>query len=484
MYLRPPFRPSTLNPLPLGPRSPGAPSRAPGTLRSGLLLLLALSAAGCGNSEDAALTEGTAGPDALGAQDAGTNLNPSLPPGMGSAGSSGTTTSSNTAPLITSTQTTPPALSTTSSTTAPTMSPSTTVMPPASSTADHTPPPALPTGSSGSADDTAPDPTTDATDEGTDETSDGTESDATEGPTDSDPDSTDEPTDPDPTMDPPDPPAPESQFNIELRFENQDELDPIVEEAFEAARQRWEQVIVGDVMDVDVPFAYSCDGFEVPSFIDDLIIFVTTDPIDGREGILGSAGPCLIRGDGIPLPMAGRMIFDSADLMSFAEAGRLEEIVLHEMGHVLGVGSLWEGLELLADPAFDNSGSSDTAFEGERAIAQFDAAGGNAYEGSKVPVENTGGDGVANGHWRESVLGNELMTPFMSNLEGQLSAITIASLEDIGYAVSYDEADDYSWPPPREGGGFGPAAASGSEWVIDLSDDVLRLPLQRVMNAR
>lgn len=327
----------------------------------------------------------------------------------------------------------------------------------------------------------------DEADEATD-TDEGTESDATEAPTDSDPDSTDDPTqtDPgtDPTTDPPDEPTPETQFNIDLRFENQDELDPIVEEAFEGARERWEQVIVGDVMDVDVQFPYSCDGFEVPNFIDDLIIFVTTDPIDGREGILGSAGPCLIRGEGTPLPMAGRMIFDSADLMSFAEAGRLEEIVLHEMGHVLGVGSLWEGLELLADPAFDNSGSSDTAFEGERAIAQFDAAGGNAYEGSKVPVENTGGDGVANGHWRESVLGNELMTPFMSNLEGQLSAITIASLEDIGYAVSYDQADDYSWPPPREGGGFGPAAASGSDLVIDLSDDVLRLPLQRVMNAR
>jgi Leishmanolysin len=312
--------------------------------------------------------------------------------------------------------------------------------------------------------DAEPDPSTDASDE---------PEPTSEEPTESDPEPTTEPEDPEPTTEP----AP-SEFHIELVFSNDDELDPIVEEAFEGARQRWQEVIRGDLPDLQLQFPFTCDGFELPAEIDDLIIFITTDPIDGREGILGSAGPCLIRGEGLPLPFAGRMIFDSADLLSFAEIGRLEEIVVHEMGHVLGVGSLWGELDLLLDPALDNSGSADTSFEGERAIAEFEAIGGTDYDGRKVPVENTGGEGVANGHWRESVLGNEMMTPFMSQLEGQLSRVTIASLEDIGYEVSYDFADDYSWPPPNEGRNF--AQAAGAEVLIDLSQDRLDLPIQRV----
>jgi hypothetical protein len=126
----------------------------------------------------------------------------------------------------------------------------------------------------------------------------------------------------------------------------------------------------------------------------------------------------------------------------------------------------------------------DTAFEGERALAEFDALVGAEYADARVPVENTGGQGVANGHWRESVFGNELMSPFMSRLDGVLSRVTIASLEDIGYEVSYDAAGDYVWPPPDEpvpGGGqfpFGPAGVDTP--TIDLSNDALDIPVYAV----
>src|SRR5690606_23970252 len=102
--------------------------------------------------------------------------------------------------------------------------------------------------------------------------------------------------------------------------------------------------------------------------------------------------------------------------------------------------------------------------------------GGAEYgEGAKVPVENMGGDGVANGHWRESVLGNELMTPYMSRLPGLLSDVTIASLEDMGYEVSYEVADAYSWPPEQEQ--FRLFAASAEDAVISLHDDALDVPI-------
>jgi hypothetical protein len=217
----------------------------------------------------------------------------------------------------------------------------------------------------------------------------------------------------------------------------------------------------------------------MPEFVDDLVIFVSVQPIDGPSGVLGAAAPCLIRSENA-LPFAGIMQFDEADLVDFAEGGRLEEIVLHEMGHVLGIGSLWQELELLQDPARDDSGQADTAFGGELAIEQFDLVGGTSYEGPKVPVENMGGDGVANGHWRESVFGNELMTPFLSYEPGLLSRITIASLEDLGYEVVYSGADEYAWPPPEpEFGGFRRTPGSSNEAAaeIDLSKDHLDIPV-------
>ncbi len=275
-------------------------------------------------------------------------------------------------------------------------------------------------------------------------------------------------------------PAGSSDFDIELVFDVQDELDPVVEAAFEAARDRWQEVIVGDLEDFTSQRTRSCDGFEVPASVDDLIIFVTLGQIDGPDGILGAAGPCLVRGSGQPLPFAGRMQFDAADLLRFAEEGRLEEIVLHEMGHVLGIGALWQLLELLEAPATGQD-DVDTAFIGPLAAAHFDAVGGSAYAGAKVPVENSGGEGVANGHWRESVFGNELMTPFMSDLPGLLSDVTIASLEDLRYEVSYSAADGYSWPPQADNGQpLRVAGRSTPSFELWLQDDVLRIPVYAV----
>ena len=41
------------------------------------------------------------------------------------------------------------------------------------------------------------------------------------------------------------------------------------------------------------------------------------------------------------------MQFDSDDLAALAAAGDLLPVVLHEMGHVLGIGTIWERKELL-----------------------------------------------------------------------------------------------------------------------------------------
>jgi len=261
-------------------------------------------------------------------------------------------------------------------------------------------------------------------------------------------------------------PAPVAGYDIELVYLST--LSATHKAAFESARSRWEQAIVADVEDVG-PLS-SCDSFHpaTPGGVDDLVIYVTVDSIDGPFNALGEAGPCYIRANG--LPITGAMTFDEADLDWLADHGQLVNTILHEMGHVLGIGTTWNRLGLRSGTC-----TVDPIFTGTDAVAAFDAAGGTTYTGGgKVPVENTGsqGDGSNCAHWRESVLGRELMTPTLNgSTTNPLSRITIASLGDQGYVVDPGAADGYSLPVE------GPSGVAGSEGpVLRLGNDVLPTP--------
>lgn len=262
-------------------------------------------------------------------------------------------------------------------------------------------------------------------------------------------------------------------------FLDDSESSEAVIDAFRRAEQFWEELIVGDLPDVTTR-RQACNGPDVyvEGTIDDLQIFVAVGKMDGPDGILGAAGPCLGRPSWQGgLPLAGFMQFDSDDLKRYADNGRLDEIIIHEMGHVLGFGGvMWQQQGYLAD-ASDANVARDTHFTGEKAIAAFNAIGGNAYSDAKVPVENTGGEGTANGHWREGVLGNEMMTSYMTNLEAVLSTVTLAALEDMGYEVDYSKAGNYVWPPPDERPRRFALKTEAEMEPIDLSNDILDIPL-------
>ena len=70
-----------------------------------------------------------------------------------------------------------------------------------------------------------------------------------------------------------------------------------------------------------------------------LLISATQRRIDGVGNTLGSAGPEYIWSDCPGVSIEGSMEFDTADLglMSTLE---LELLYLHEMGHVIGIGSV------------------------------------------------------------------------------------------------------------------------------------------------
>ena len=161
---------------------------------------------------------------------------------------------------------------------------------------------------------------------------------------------------------------------------------------------------------------------------------------------------------------------DAADLERL-ETRDLEEVILHEMGHVLGIGLIWERLGLLRNPASETS-TPDTHFAGPLAIAEFDEAGGTSYGGAKVPVENTLGPGSWNSHWREAVLALELMTPLQHlGVAEPLSALTIQSLADIGYEVDATLAEPYRLPSADL------ARAIEAAPKIPYGDDIWRGPL-------
>jgi hypothetical protein len=255
-------------------------------------------------------------------------------------------------------------------------------------------------------------------------------------------------------------------YHIDVRF-----LTPMTapqRAAFDNAAAKWETLIFGDVPDTPITLRAGGCGANTPALdetIDDIVIFAGIDSIDGPGSILGQAGPCAVR-SGSRLPLVGVMQFDSADVVSLQNAGQFDLVIEHEMGHVLGYGAIWSSLGLLA-----GANTSDPSFTGVQALAAFDRIGGSAYSGAKVPVENCCGAGTRNAHWRESVLGRELMTGFINAGANPLSVLTTASMGDLGYEVNYAGSDPFTLAlafqlPP------GP--------VLELGNDVLWLPLSVV----
>ena len=201
---------------------------------------------------------------------------------------------------------------------------------------------------------------------------------------------------------------------------------------FERSATRWDTVVN--------------TGFDPIEFEGSVLTGVRIDVlitnIDGPEGVLGQAGPTVLR-PGIELPLVGIMEFDTADVVNLENAGSFEDVILHEMAHVLGFGTLWSRKNLIS-----GTGSMDPRFTGEASVREFgelDPDGGAA-----VPLANTGGAGTREGHWRELIFGDELLTGFLSGANRPLSRLSVASFEDIGYDVDYSQADPFDLPSFRD----------------------------------
>ncbi|MCY4573806.1 MAG: Ig-like domain-containing protein, partial [Gemmatimonadetes bacterium] len=235
--------------------------------------------------------------------------------------------------------------------------------------------------------------------------------------------------------------------------------------ALEAGTAAW-MAILEETEWPDVPIngTRECRGVDVDlDVVDDMAIVVDAVDIDGDGGTVASASTCMRR-DEAGAPILGSIRFDLADLDLLVDHGDLVEIMMHEVTHVLGFGFRWVILDLLVQGT-----GVDHHFTGPRAIAAFDAAGGTSYTGAKVPTQ------PGQGHWRESVLGQELMTPNqVLGARDPLSLITLEALVDMGFSVDLSAADAYTLPSPR------PPLAGAERRTIDLGDDIDRGPVMIV----
>jgi hypothetical protein len=245
--------------------------------------------------------------------------------------------------------------------------------------------------------------------------------------------------------------------------------------AFVDARERIQEIVVGDVPDQYVSLTAAelatCGGTAVAEWVDDVIIFAEVVPIDGGGKVLAEAGPCVLRGAAPGYPSVGHMRFDVADIPALEAAGAFEAVVLHEMLHVVGFGTLWSQATYLS-----GAGTAAPYFTGPGARSAFNTYNGGAtYPNSPVPVEGSSApQGTADSHWREADFDAELMTGYIDRrVPNPLSATTVASMADLGYTVDITRADPFRWGPVTMALR---SALQAVEPPIHLVDDVRRIP--------
>jgi hypothetical protein len=228
----------------------------------------------------------------------------------------------------------------------------------------------------------------------------------------------------------------QANFNINISYSGS--WTTAEQSAFTQAETFWESVITGyqpAFVQALAAAHFSLSGINISA---------VSSYIDGPGLVLGSAGPYHIVGaGGYVLPIDGSMNFDSADTAAMVANGSFANVIKHEMGHVLGIGTLWTNNNVYVN------GSGQ--YTGANALAAYRSEF-NQPGASYVPVELGGGTGTANGHWNEVDGGagltgiqdaqgrdmrDEIMTGWLNNTSNSfISRTTKASLMDIGYTVN------------------------------------------------
>ncbi|MFA5688751.1 MAG: leishmanolysin-related zinc metalloendopeptidase [Kiritimatiellales bacterium] len=166
-------------------------------------------------------------------------------------------------------------------------------------------------------------------------------------------------------------------------------------------------------------------------------------------GVLGQAGPrqvVLVDSLGVMFSGTGVMMFSTAYYSSNDVDFNLYPVILHEMAHILGFGTLWSYFYggITYNDVLDANGNYIGANALNTYRIEFNQPGA-AY----IPVETNGGKGTAGSHWLEveygaadtgivSIYGEDMRYELMTGWANDpmfTSMTTIASFADMGYTV-------------------------------------------------
>ena len=190
----------------------------------------------------------------------------------------------------------------------------------------------------------------------------------------------------------------------------------------EAARERWNSILTTPLAPVTLP-----DG---TTGYTQIRIDVRALAIDGEGGAAVAVGsPTGFPRPGTGQSAQGQITIDIDDLDSITASGYLETTMIHEIGHVLGIGTTTDnpGIGLV----------SGGVYTGARGVEEYSILTGNTE--SYLPFETD------DHHLSELVFGEMLMTP-SGGFNPPLSRVVLAILEDLGYSPDYSEADPYTLP--------------------------------------
>ncbi len=222
-------------------------------------------------------------------------------------------------------------------------------------------------------------------------------------------------------------------FKIELRYLG--DVPDDVRAAASAAATKWMQVVTGPVLPVQIDQTTTTCGFGplLAERVPGVIVFVRMSSPDALVTAAADGGSCGLR-QGTLISYEGAITVSTPGLKNSRAARYLDTIFLHELGHVLGIGTNW-----FQSPYLHDASGPNPRFLGPRAMqAAFDV-GASASRTTPVPVSHSGESGAYT-HWRTPALGNDIM---LSGGGTALTIVSAAALEDMGYTISRTALDPY-----------------------------------------